>query len=76
MAVASAGYRGLGFSMNWTAPASAEFIVQYTETLNPPVWITIPVTLRSTDGNFHFSDDGRYTLPISSNRFYRLVRAR
>ncbi|MBI5388315.1 MAG: S8 family serine peptidase [Verrucomicrobia bacterium] len=77
LAVTSVGRTGANLTMNWTAEPWAEFIVQYAETLNPPVWINVPVVFRSTDGAFSFHDDGSYTArPVVTNRFYRLLRVR
>jgi hypothetical protein len=49
-----------GLRMDWIAAPAAEFNVQYTESLNPPTWITVPGVIRSTDGRFSFVDDGSY----------------
>jgi len=61
-----------GFVLNWTAPATDRFQVQYATNL-PPVWLTIGATVTSTTGNFTFTDDGSLSGGLSALRFYRLL---
>ena len=49
-----------GIQMSWVASPSAQFYVQYTESLVNPQWVTIPTLIKSADGIFSFSDDGSY----------------
>jgi len=61
-----------GFVLNWTAPATDRFQVQFATNL-PPVWMTIPDIVTSADGNFTFTDDGSQTGGLGALRFYRLL---
>ena len=61
-----------GFVLNWTAPATNEFKVQYATNL-PPVWMTFTNIITSTNGNFTFTDDGTQSGGLASLRFYRLI---
>ena len=61
-----------GFVLNWTAPATDRFQVQFATNL-PPVWMTIPDIVISPDGNFTFTDDGSQTGGLGALRFYRLL---
>jgi len=61
-----------GFVLNWTAPATDRFQVQYATNL-PPVWMTFTNIVSSTNGNFTFTDDGSATGGLTALRFYRLV---
>ncbi|MBI3414412.1 MAG: S8 family serine peptidase [Verrucomicrobia bacterium] len=61
-----------GFSLKWHALASDKFQIQYATNL-PPVWITLPNTITSTDGNFSFADDGSKTGGVGAQKYYRLL---
>jgi len=64
---------GSGTTMNWTASASAQFQMQWTDDLAQP-WNTDTNVITSGDGNFSFTDDGLQTAPLGTQRFYRLVQ--
>jgi hypothetical protein len=61
-----------GFVLNWTAPATNRFQIQYSDGL-PPVWTTLPDIITSTMGSFTFTDDGSQTGGLGVMRFYRLL---
>lgn len=74
----SPGWWSRGLAMQWQDHPTAKFIVQYTESLDTPHWITVPGVITSTDGNFTFVDDGSYqaitdagtySLPMSSEGY-------
>ncbi len=67
----SSSYSGAGFQLRWSADASEQFQVLYTESLAPAVWQTNPGVITSGDGNFEFLDTGATT---NVQRFYRLQR--
>ena len=64
---------GSGTTMNWTASASAQFQMQWTDDLTQP-WNTDTNVITSGDGNFNFTDDGLQTAPLGTQRYYRLVQ--
>ena len=64
---------GSGTTMNWTASATAQFQMQWTDDLAQP-WNTDTNVITSGDGNFNFTDDGLQTAPLGTQRFYRLVQ--
>ena len=61
-----------GFVLNWTAPATDRYQVQYATNL-PPVWMTFSNIVTSTNGNFTFTDDGSQSGGLGVARFYRLL---
>jgi subtilisin-like proprotein convertase family protein len=62
------------FTLKWSAPASEQYEVQYTDTLSPPDWKAVTTPVSSTNGEFQFLDDGTHTGGVSTQRFYRLKR--
>jgi hypothetical protein len=64
---------GSGTTMKWTASATAQFQMQWTDDLTQP-WNTDTNVITSSDGNFNFTDDGSQTGPLGTQRFYRLVQ--
>ena len=71
MRTSSSLYTSNEFALKWTAPASQEFRVEYTDVL-PSEWIQLPGNVTSTNGEFVFTDFSAQT----GQRFYRLVRVR
>jgi subtilisin family serine protease/subtilisin-like proprotein convertase family protein len=63
-----------GFQMRWLATPATQFQVQWTPTLAPPAWNTIPGNIYSPTGYFLFLDDGSQTGGLDTTRFYRLLR--
>ena len=61
-----------GFVLNWTAPATDRYQVQYATNL-PAVWMTFSNIVTSTNGNFTFTDDGSQSGGLGVARFYRLL---
>ena len=58
--------------LQWAAPATSQFQVQWTPSLTPPGWIPFADVLTSTNGEFEFLDDGSQTGGLSTERYYRL----
>jgi hypothetical protein len=69
LSVSAASYSPTAFDLNWTAPPSQTYQVQYTDVL-PANWQNVGGPVTSTDGQFHFRDDRPQT---GVQRFYRLV---
>ena len=61
-----------GFVLNWTAPATDRFQVQYATTI-PPAWMNFSNIVTSASGNFTFTDDGSQSGGLGPVRFYRLL---
>ena len=61
-----------GFVLNWTAPATDRFQVQYATNL-PPTWVKFPNIVASATGDFTFTDDGTLSGGLGGMRFYRLL---
>ncbi len=61
-----------GVRLQWAAPATSQFQVQWTPSLTPPGWIPFADVLTSTNGEFEFLDDGSQTGGLSTERYYRL----
>ena len=62
-----------GVVLNWSAATNLQFQVQWTPSLTPPVWNTIPTIITSATGLFTFTDDGSQTGGLGGTRFYRLL---
>ena len=62
-----------GITLTWYGPLNATFSVEWTDSLAPPVWNTVPTPVTSTNGIFTFTDDGTQTAPLGPIRFYRLI---
>ena len=56
-----------GFTLQWTAPSSAQFKVEWTAGIGSGPWTAFTNVISSTTGQFSFTDDA----PIAP-RFYRL----
>jgi len=63
-----------GVLLEWQAPATATFRVDWSATLAPPSWNSFTNLLTSTNGQFRFLDDGSQTGGPAAARFYRLVQ--
>ena len=75
--IGSAGlsYSAGGLQMQWYAPRSSSFLVQYADSLDAPVWTTVPRVITSSSGVFTYSDDHQTrTAAVATNRFYRLIQ--
>jgi hypothetical protein len=59
-----------GVLLEWTAPPTAQFAVEYATSLSPPDWKQLAGPITSTTGNFSYLDDGTVTGP--GPVFYRL----
>jgi subtilisin-like proprotein convertase family protein len=66
-----------GIVLTWGGPVDAQYQVQWSPTLTPPVWTTFPnpPAVTSTTGLFQFLDDGTQTIPpgLEGVRYYRLI---
>ncbi|MGA2862850.1 MAG: S8 family serine peptidase, partial [Verrucomicrobiota bacterium] len=63
-----------GIQLQWQAPANGLFQVQWSPSLAPPAWSTIPGAITSPTGVFSFLDDGSQTGGLDVLRFYRLLQ--
>jgi hypothetical protein len=59
-----------GVLLEWTAPPTAQFAVEYTTSLSPPDWQVLASPVTSTTGSFSYLDDGSVT--GTGPVFYRL----
>ena len=64
---------GADFLLTWTGPVYAQYQLQWTSTLSPPNWQTVPGNITSTTGQFSFLDDGTQTGGLGGMKFYRVV---
>ena len=62
-----------GFLLKWTGPVYGQYQVQWTPTLSPPNWQTLPTIITSTIGQFSFLDDGTLTGGLGGIKFYRVL---
>jgi hypothetical protein len=62
-----------GIQLQWTAGTNSQFQVQWSPSISPPAWITLPGLVTSPTGTFSFLDDGSQTGGLDSTRFYRLI---
>ena len=60
--------------LQWTGSTNAAYQVQWTPTLSPVAWTTVPGTVTSPNGQFQFLDDGTQTGGQGPTRFYRLLK--
>jgi subtilisin-like proprotein convertase family protein len=58
--------------LQWSAPTNLLFQVQWSPSLVPATWQSVPGQVISSNGTFLFSDDGSQTGGRGSERFYRL----
>jgi hypothetical protein len=61
-----------GVLLGWSTPASNQFQVQWTESLEPPNWNTFTNILIPSNGAAAFLDDGSESGGLSGPRYYRL----
>ena len=64
-------YSGGEFVLCWNAPATLQFIVEYSDTLLPGSWTAFSTVVTSTTGTFKFTDDGS-EFGFAPFRFYRV----
>jgi subtilisin family serine protease len=69
----SASYSASGFKLEWSAPATEQYRVEFTDTL-PPQWKTITNVISSDTGHFQYLDTSAQTNTAVGQRFYRLLR--
>jgi len=69
----SSSYTSDGFLLKWSAAASQQFEVQFTDSLSPPNWQPAGEPVSSGNGQFEFLDTGAKT-NATGQRFYRLLR--
>jgi endonuclease/exonuclease/phosphatase family metal-dependent hydrolase len=63
-----------GFTLNWTAPVTSQFQVQWTTNLIPVIsWTSFTNILTSGSGNFTFTDDGSQSGGFTAPHYYRLL---
>ena len=65
--------------LNWTAPVTSRFQVQWSLIVPPTNWtlFTNIVTASATNagtGTFSFTDDGSQTGSLGTQRFYQLLQ--
>jgi len=63
-----------GLLLQWRAGTNSQFQVQWSTTLAPPSWTTLPGLISSPTGTCSFLDDGSQTGGLDSVRFYRLLK--
>jgi subtilisin-like proprotein convertase family protein len=63
-----------GVLLQWTAPISSRFQVEWSSTISPATWSTFSGVITSPNGQFSFLDDGSQTGGFNGPRFYRLVQ--
>jgi hypothetical protein len=68
----SRGTNSSSFVLNWTGQPGARYKVQWSPTINPPVWTGFSNVVTSADGTFSFKDDGTQSGGMGPARFYRL----
>jgi hypothetical protein len=62
-----------GIQLQWTAGTNSQFQIQWSPSISPSAWTTLPGVLNSPTGVFTFLDDGSQTGGLDSTRFYRLI---
>jgi subtilisin-like proprotein convertase family protein len=62
-----------GVTLQWIAPASQQFRVEWSATLTGVNWTPLPGSVTSTTGFFSVTDDGALTGGLGARRFYRIV---
>jgi len=71
-AIGSVTATNSGYLLQWSAPVSQLFQVQWATNLPPLPWMTFTNIISSTNGQFLFFDDGSQTGGFGPLRFYRL----
>ncbi len=61
-----------GVRLQWLAPTTSQFQVQWTASLAPTAWSPFTNILTSTNGVFSFLDDGSQSGGLAGPRYYRL----
>lgn len=61
-----------GILISWSGPAGARYQVEWSPSLAPATWTTIPTVITSQTGLFQYLDDGSQTAPLGPMRYYRL----
>jgi hypothetical protein len=61
-------------ALRWNGPTNAQYNVQWTPSLAPPVWSSFTNLITSTTGVFQFLEDGSQTNGLGSARYYRLLQ--
>jgi hypothetical protein len=59
------------FSFSWGAPTNQSYQVDYSTNLLS-VWTTLTNSITSTNGTFHFTDNGTNTGGLGGRKFYRV----
>lgn len=72
--IQSITYGTNGVTLRWNGPVTAQYNVQWTTTLVPPVWNTFTNVITSPTGLFEFLDDGTQSGGLGGPRFYRLLQ--
>src|SRR5262249_39477390 len=70
--ISSLAYSTNATLLQWSAPTNLLFQVQWTPSLAPATWQSIPGQVTSSNGTFLFLDDGSQTGGVGAERFYRL----
>jgi hypothetical protein len=72
--ITSIAKTGSGVQLNWAGDPNAKYNIEWSPTLNPPAWSTIPGTVTTTNGAglFQYTDDGSQTGGSNGTKFYRL----
>ena len=66
-------YTNTAFTLCWNAAPGLQFGVDWSETLAPGSWMSVPATVTSTNSLYKFTDDGMTTAPLGPFRFYRII---
>lgn len=61
-----------GILITWGGPVGARYQVEWSPSLTPATWTTIPTVITSQTGVFQYLDDGTQTAPLGPMRYYRL----
>ena len=62
-----------GFTLCWNAAPGLQFGVDWSDTLTSGSWMSVPMTVTSTNSVYKFTDDGTKTAPLGPFRFYRII---
>ncbi len=72
--IQSITYGTNGVTLRWNGPITAQYNVQWTPTLVPPVWNPFTNVITSPTGLFQFLDDGSQSGGLGGPRYYRLLQ--